>query len=482
MSDLPYFLAEYKGEGGYVVAPAGYGKTHLIAESTALCSGRQLILTHTYAGVHALRRKMRVLGVCERLYRIDTIASWALRLSLAYPEASGWSDERPADSECWNSLYIACANLLDHEFVRRIIRASYNGLYVDEYQDCSIHQHAIVVKLAKNLPCRILGDPLQSIFDFDGQNPVDWRSEVQGGFECLGELKDPHRWIQAGASDLGLWLKSVRDCLEQDKPIDLNVGLPKEVRILSSDSNPRALVQAQSNVCRYFECGSNQKIIAIHKGDQQYKAKCHSLSRSLAGRFSSIEEVEGKDLFLFIRKLEDASNNTARLKEVIEFSKRCMTGVTKNLPAGTSRGEHVDIRTKTRNPEVAREANVYLLTSEVSALRGFLLALKETEGVNVFRGDLFFRAIETLNKSILNPGLSLKAAAERFHVEFRHKGRPIGRSRLIGTMLLVKGLEFDHAIVLDAASLSKKELYVALTRGSRTLTIVSTTTVLSPRT
>ena len=45
--------------------------------------------------------------------------------------------------------------------------------------------------------------------------------------------------------------------------------------------------------------------------------------------------------------------------------------------------------------------------------------------------------------------------------------------KLIGTTLLVKGLEFDHAIVLDAASLTRKELYVALTRGARSVTIIS---------
>ena len=74
MCELAAVLAAHQG-AGYVVAPAGYGKTHLIAASTARSAGRQLILTHTYAGVNALRHKMRALGVSDRLYRIDTIAS-----------------------------------------------------------------------------------------------------------------------------------------------------------------------------------------------------------------------------------------------------------------------------------------------------------------------------------------------------------------------------------------------------------------------
>lgn len=479
MCELSAILAAHQG-AGYVVAPAGYGKTHLIAESSARSAGRQLILTHTYAGVNALRRKMRTLGVSDKLYRIDTIASWALRLSLSYSGTSGWDDERPADNERWSALYEACSRLLDQAFVRRIVRASYDGLYVDEYQDCSIAQHGIVLKLARDLPSRILGDPLQGIFDFDGQNPVDWARDVEGTFQCLGVLEVPHRWIQAGAGDLGTWLQNVRARLEQGEPIDLNLDRPASVTFTLSNADPQALIQSQGNACRYFQCEVAHTVIAIHRGSQEYKAKCHRLSRNLGGRFSSIEEVEGKDLFSFIRKLERAQTSTARLKEVVDFSKRCMTAVEQNLPAGTIRGEHVNIRANTRNPEAARNANDYLAAPSHAAISGFLLALKKTVGVEVVRADLFYRALGVLNKAELQPELSLAEAAEKYHSEFRYKGRPLGRRRLIGTTLLVKGLEFDHAIVLDASSLSRKELYVALTRGARSLTIISTNAVLNP--
>ena len=40
MCELSATLATNEGSG-YVVAPAGYGKTHLIAESTARSTGRQ---------------------------------------------------------------------------------------------------------------------------------------------------------------------------------------------------------------------------------------------------------------------------------------------------------------------------------------------------------------------------------------------------------------------------------------------------------
>lgn len=479
MCELSSILAGYQG-AGYVVAPAGYGKTYLIAESTARSTGRQLILTHTYAGVNALRRKMRTLGVSDRLYRIDTIASWILRLSLSYSGTSGWNEERPANNTRWNALYEACSGLLDHAFIRRIVRASYDGLYVDEYQDCSIAQHGIVLKLARDLPSRVLGDPLQGIFDFEGQSPVDWARDVEGNFECLGVLDVPHRWIQAGAGELGSWLQSVRRRIELGQSIDLNAGRPAAVTFKHANADPQALIRSQGNVCRFFQCERDHTVIAIHGGSQEYKAKCHKLSQNLGGRFSSIEEVEGKALFSFIRKLERAQTGAARLKEVVAFAKQCMTAVTQNLPAATRRGEYMNIRANTRNVEAAHWANAYLASPDSSAILGLLLALKEIPDVNVVRADLFYRALGVLNKAVLHPALSLVEAADKYHGEFRHKGRPVGRRRLIGTTLLVKGLEFDHAIVLDATSLSKKELYVALTRGARSLTIVSTSPVLSP--
>ena len=479
MCELSAILAANEASG-YVVAPAGYGKTHLIAESTARSTGRQLILTHTYAGVNALRRKMRVLGVSDKFYRIDTIASWALRLSLSYSATSGWEVERPDDNEQWGALYEACACLLDQEFIRRIVRASYDGLYVDEYQDCSIAQHGIVLKLARDLPSRVLGDPLQGIFDFGGQNSVDWARDVEANFECLGVLNVPHRWIQAGTDDLGGWLNDVRQCLEQGQPINLNAERPYTVRFVQPDADPQELLQSQGNTCRHFNCDRAHTVIAIHKGSQEYKAKCHNLSRNLSGSFSSIEEIEGKNLFSFIRKIDRARTNTGRLRHVIIFAKQCMTAVAQSLPDGTARGDHVKIRANTRNPVVARGANAYLAEPTSAAMASFLLAISRTANVKVIRADLFNRALGVLRKQVLHPKLSLAEAAEKYHGEFRYKGRPVGRRRLIGTTLLVKGLEFDHAIVLDAASLSKKELYVALTRGARSLTIISTNAVLNP--
>jgi DNA helicase-2/ATP-dependent DNA helicase PcrA len=80
----------------------------------------------------------------------------------------------------------------------------------------------------------------------------------------------------------------------------------------------------------------------------------------------------------------------------------------------------------------------------------------------------------------MSEALNLPQAADKFQSELRHRGRIVGSRKIVSTTLLVKSLEFDHGIVLDASSLSSKELYVALTRGSKTLTIISKASILRP--
>ena len=75
---------------------------------------------------------------------------------------------------------------------------------------------------------------------------------------------------------------------------------------------------------------------------------------------------------------------------------------------------------------------------------------------------------------------SLEEAAWVVRTRSRRLGRVMPRCA-VGTTLLVKGLEFAHAVVLDADAFDAKNLYVALTRGARSLTVVSRERVIRPK-
>lgn len=455
---------------GYVIAPAGYGKTHLIAMAVRAAGSRQLILTHTFAGVNSIKTKMTLLGVPSSKYQVDTIASWALRLCLAYPKSSGWVTENPTGKQ-WSKLYESCSGLLKKQFIRHVVSATYTGVYVDEYQDCSDSQHSMVCALADVFPCRILGDPLQAIFDFEDGKPVDWNESVYPTFDRLGELDTPWRWKKAEAHELGAWLKEARKRIELGQKIDLVGGLPRSV--IRVETDPAFLDAKQySSLCG--QLGHNESVIALHGGDPKSKSKTHLLARSMAGRFSSIEEVEGKDLHLFIKKLEAAKTAQAGFLLALDFAKKCFTGVTKALTAGTQRGEVAKLSKTTKHPLVLHAANDYLNNPSSSYLKSFFLALKSNPETSPYRRDLLYRLLNVLKLHIDGEGATLSEAANLYQREMRHTGRPLSHRKLIGTTLLVKGLEYDHAVVLDADSLDAKHLYVAMTRGSKSLTIIGT--------
>ncbi|TXH45250.1 MAG: hypothetical protein E6Q92_03625 [Burkholderiaceae bacterium] len=455
---------------GYVIAPAGYGKTHLIAMAVKAATKRQLILTHTFAGVNSIKTKMTALGVPSFKYQIDTIASWSLRLCLAYPKTSGWKLEHPTSKQ-WNKLYECCSGLLEKPFVRRVIAATYAGVYVDEYQDCSDLQHSLVCAFSEFLPCRILGDPMQAIFDFDVDEgkPVDWAVSVYPTFTCLGQLETPWRWKIAGNPELGTWLKKARETLEQGQKIDLLNGLPECVK--RAYTSPEFLAAKQYNSLMEL-LGHNDSVIALHGGDQKSKNKTHDLALRLAGRFSSIEEVEGKALHSFVKKLVAAKTTKAGFLLAVEFAKKCFTGVAKALTAGTQKGEVAKQSKATKYPLVLHAANAYLNSPTSAHLKAFFLALKANPETSAYRRDLLYRFLNVLKIHIDGAGASLTEAANLYQRDMRHTGRPISHRKLIGTTLLVKGLEYDHAVILDADALDAKDLYVAMTRGSKTLTII----------
>lgn len=76
---------------GSITAPAGCGKTELITRSLAGRSPGKpvLILTHTNAGVAALRARLKKANISGAAYRLSTIDGFAMRLIGKFPARSG---------------------------------------------------------------------------------------------------------------------------------------------------------------------------------------------------------------------------------------------------------------------------------------------------------------------------------------------------------------------------------------------------------
>ncbi|WP_242352350.1 MULTISPECIES: UvrD-helicase domain-containing protein [unclassified Anaeromyxobacter] len=446
---------------GHVVAPAGCGKTQLIALAVRQESGKpQLVLTHTHAGVHAIRRRMNLLGVPANAYRLDTIAGWGLALASAYPRTSRLLDTDPVGAG-WNEVYDAAARALRAPALRAVVRASYAGAYVDEYQDCTVRQHEMVLALADVLPCRVLGDPLQGIFDFRDEPSIDWDQHVFREFALVGTPRVAYRWKSRNPS-LGEWVGAARTAIEADEVLKIGPGTP--VRWVPVDNE-------KEQVRLYYSAANRQGTTVIVRC---YPQQCANTARRLTGTFSVIETVELEDL-VEVAKILDAAKGTVAAAAVLDYVAGCVTGLTTEVRSRIVRA----IAGKTRKPLPLdlQPSLAALRELESSCTPDSALAAVDALCADrtVFRRDALRAFRRTLQQKRADAEVSYREAARRVRNRARGGGAQVPRLG-IGTTLRIKGLEFDHAIVVidpRGRTFDRRNLYVALTRGCQSLTVVS---------
>lgn len=444
------------GESVFLIGPAGCGKTQVIADAIKMLRGqRQLVLTHTHAGVGSLRQRLQQLDVPSERYRVDTIAGFALRWATSYPKTSRLEVTKPAGSD-WNLVYPAAELLLRNGAIADIVAHSYDGLFVDEYQDCTVDQHELIVRLSDVLPTRLLGDPLQGIFDFAGET-VDFDVHVRPRFEELPQLDVPYRWLDSNPK-LGEWLLAVREPLMGGRPIEY---LPSAIR----------LARKQNVVAEcYRVADSGGSVVAIRK----WPRDAHAIASRLSGRFYSMEELECKDLVTFAKQVE-GGDSYQRAVAVVDFAAKCMTQVgTKLRPAKRALrgGGMARTRSGSSVAPAVRALNQLAASNEIEDMVLALHAIRDSVGGIVYRAELLREGLSVLKRHQEDPSFSLSDTAweARNRIRFQLRRLP---DRVVSRTLLIKGLEFDHSIVLDASELDAPNAYVAMTRGSHSLTVLT---------
>lgn len=359
-----------------------------------------------------------------------------------------------------------------------VILASFDSVYVDEYQDCSPLQHDIVLKLADILPTRILGDPLQGIFDFGGSEIVDWETHVEPNFEELPRLNKPHRWARKNPT-LGSWLLTVRGELEAGQPVDLRHAPEGCLEFVQLPTDQREQGNIQRERCMSVTCRDGETLLGIHS----WEAQCHKIARQSGGKFKSPETIECKVLFQTANAFDNAADGSAIAKAAFEFACLCLTKVKTDLERTANRifdGRGLQQGRQYRHQVQLDALKEILETRSLSLVRKALVELSRMPGVVTVRNELFYEMLSALREHEMGHHASLEEAAILTRERTRRTGRAPGRY-VISRTLLVKGLEFDHTLVLDANSLDRKNLYVALTRASRSLTVFATSPVLAPR-
>lgn len=476
------YSAFVKGKKTILIAPAGYGKTYSIVECLKYTEGRQLILTHTHAGVAAIKNKIKESAIESYKYHIETISSYAQK----YVNAFYIGDDVPAQEgrEYFTFVIEKACDLFCIDQVKRVVKATYSGLFVDEYQDCSKTQHKMIMLLSSVLPTHILGDPMQGIFDFNGEI-VDFDSDIEG-FE-ISRLDTPYRWYNSRSNDLGDALNRIRLILEKKQSIDLNNfskinglnihNIPSENiwqprgeyrnKLTSLISNSESLLILVPNTYRKSNIDSRKKL----KSQIDY-------TQSLA----LIEAIDDKDLYKVAKNIDEiidtSASNINQIKDKVLsplFNSSSINEWFNNNGLKTKR----DSAEKDKSNAMKRDLDNFITSPSSLAMLAIIRNLKGKFNFRYGREELLrgvIKALETANYE----NITVYDGMRQHRNTIRRVGRKIF-GKCLGTTLLTKGLEFDTVAILDAHEFDcPKHLYVALTRCCKNLIIFTDTMILFP--
>ena len=459
---------------GTITAPAGCGKTHLIASALGRHTGRKpvLVLTHTNAGVAALRGRLERAQVSTSAYRLATIDGWAMRLLTHFPRRCGHDPEILTLSnprQHYPAIRIAARGLLEAGHINDILAATYDRLIVDEYQDCAVPQHEIVVHASAALRTCVLGDPLQAVFNFAGPT-VEWEAQVKVQFPDVGELATPWRWVNAGEEAFGRWLLKMRHILQARGAVDLRTAPANVVWVPLDGVNDHRLRLGAGSLRPPV---ANGRVLIM--ADSTNPGAQRNFASQIPGGVV-VENVDMRDLVTFGEHFDLASPTL--VDHVVNFAGSVMT----NVGAAAMVQRLATLRNgRARNgPTEAEEVALRFADAPSYALAGELLSVINSQGgVRAHRPAILRGAYDMLKACGGRDGLTPADAATVVRERSRLVGRPLA-TRTVGSTLLLKGLEADVAVILNPGLMDHRHLYVAMTRGARQLIVCSPTQMLRP--
>lgn len=190
----------------------------------------------------------------------------------------------------------------------------------------------------------------------------------------------------------------------------------------------------------------------------------------------TVEAVDLKDLVSFARGFDPRAENSLAL--LVHFAETVMTNVgASDLLRRVDSLRHGRARNPATNVE--RSALAFLRTCTWDNAADLLFEISKEAGVRTHRPAVLRACIKALQSCTGSNAITLYDATIQLREQYRLIGRPLPR-RAVGSTLLLKGLEAEVAVVLNADDLDARNLYVAMTRGSKALTICSRAPVLNP--
>lgn len=463
MIEIEKFILKRKA---IVIAPAGYGKTHLIVNCLKESKKKQLILTHTHAGVAAIKERIKKSDIPTRKYHVETITSFSQKYVHAF--YSGTDIPKQEHSKTYYPFIInKCRELFKIDLISSVFKRSYSGLFVDEYQDCNNTQHLLIKTLSDYLPTRILGDPLQGIFNFNGSDIIDLEDELE--FREFNEnkysLSFPWRWKSTN-EELGQELDQIRKKIIKGTPIEISQLKQIETRRYDSAK----LFNPKYEFSKFiYSLMSQKSLLIIHPDSSNLNVRIN-FNKNFKNKFKLLESIDGKDFYKEAKKLDEMTKETSfeNLKMLSEklFNKTALNKWFNANGIKNKRKEEDKIFSNTLKEIVSDlEGGINL-----NKIKFFFETLKQLPEISIVRKELLNSIMISVDQASTSDQTIYEAM-----LSHRNKIRVIGRKvsgKCLGTTLLTKGLEFDTVVVLKANHFTcKKNFYVAISRACKRLVL-----------
>lgn len=467
-----------------VQLPAGTGKTHLLVDVVAEIAARRathgharkvLVLTHTNAGVQVIRRRLGAdLGP---LTHVATITSFAFEFARAYPQLGGVTiPEHPDWAQ--SPLYLdAGTQVCRNRHVQQVLTASYSHLFVDEYQDCTQIQHELVHELHRALPhTAVFGDPLQAIFGFDPNAPLVSWDQVQRDFPDHPVGCVPWRW-QDHNPELGAWLLDLRPDIRPGATLDLSdQATPSGVRFLPHTHDQKPLRG------RLYQLAADPGTVLVLAGRNRDQTRLAAGRLGIRG-YTAMEDINGTFMHQQLAELARTAFS-GRARWAGRLAKACFTGLGKLNDAVFNRldkGRPASTLTRPGLGTTLAALDELARTPDLATLAAVMHRIARSDEAILHSAEAWHDTAAAITAAVgSTTGSSTSAELhEELHRtlravrdRLRHHGSR-ERRRQVSRTVLVKGLEYDHVIIANLAEVPDAcNLYVALTRARKTITII----------
>lgn len=445
--------------------PAGTGKTHLLAAAAAVAATdgkRSLVLTHTNAGVDAIRKRLRAFGVPASQVRVDTITSWAFSLVRSYSEIAGMSVAQVPDWTQSDDYLKAATVVARSRAIVDMMAVSFDHLFIDEYQDCTLVLHEFVMVLAEAVPRSVvLGDRLQGIFTFVGPMAT-WDGHVLPAFPEHVLAVEPHRWTDHN-QDLGRWLLDIRPDLVDGRDFDFAVHSVPGVTYVSG-TGPAALASVAHSF-RDFD----ESVVLLDKWPNDVA----SHASRLGGSYSVMEDISGNFMRAQLQALP-AEGDRQLASWFAIFAKACvvgLSGIDATVLNRLANGQSVAHYTRAGIESVLVALDELSESPSYAQLAATATEVRRTQALRVYRWEAWNDTLEAIAMTAEN-GDSAGDNLARVRDRLRRTGRRYD-NRIASRTLLVKGLEYDHVIIADINKMQDPcNLYVALSRARKSVTVL----------